>query len=160
MNKSKPDKEYFKAILAGDIQKVREHLNTGGSIGLKDKYGMQLIHYAILQHSNNMLSLAFEKGADVNAKDNEGYTALHYAAQEYELDLGKRLIENGAVVDSTDSNGNTPLFRAVFASRGRLDMIKLLLAYKADKYKENLHGVTPKSLAETIANYDFNGVFD
>jgi ankyrin repeat protein len=64
------------------------------------------------------------------------------------------LLTHGAVTEVEDANGNTPLFRAVFDSRGRGDVIALLLRAGADRDHENKHGVTPAQLAATIGNYD------
>jgi ankyrin repeat protein len=47
-----------------------------------------------------------------------------------------------------------PLSHAVFESRGRGEMIRLLLSFGADKALKNKHGVSPENLARTIANYD------
>ncbi len=57
----------------------------------------------------------------------------------------------------TDRNGNAALSEAVYAytddepRRGR-QVIDLLLAHGADPEQKNLHGVSPNSLAATIAD--------
>jgi len=53
-----------------------------------------------------------------------------------------------------DNYVNTPLFRAVFSSNGRGDIIKLLLLYNADMNLKNKSGISPLQLAKTIGNYD------
>jgi uncharacterized protein len=53
-----------------------------------------------------------------------------------------------------DRHGNTPLFRAVFESNGRGEIVKMLRAAGANPERENIHGVSPAQLARTIANYD------
>ena len=57
-------------------------------------------------------------------------------------------------MDAPDVNGNTPLSNAVFDSRGRDQMIKLLLSFGANKTLKNKHGVSPEDLAKSIGNYD------
>lgn len=47
----------------------------------------------------------------------------------------------------------------MFPSRGRGEIIKLLLEYGADKDRVNNHGVSPYALAQTIANYDVRQFF-
>ena len=43
---------------------------------------------------------------------------------------------------------------AVFNSMGKGEMIKLLLAKRADKDLKNKHEVSPRELASTIGNYN------
>jgi ankyrin repeat protein len=93
-------------------------------------------------------------GANPNAQDKSLETPLHFAVYEYQLAAAQRLIEGGADPNAQDDHGNTPLWRAVFESRGRGDMIKLLVSAGADKTLKNRHGVSPKDLANTIGNYD------
>jgi ankyrin repeat protein len=69
------------------------------------------------------------------------------------------LLDAGAPVNARDANGNTPLSDAVFRSRGRGDVIKLLRDRGADPTLKNNHGVSPLSLAHTIANYDVRQFF-
>lgn len=64
------------------------------------------------------------------------------------------LLRAGALVDAADSSGNTPLWRAVFESKGRGEVIALLRRYGADPLRENAAGVSPLGLARTIGNYD------
>jgi ankyrin repeat protein len=57
-------------------------------------------------------------------------------------------------VDAQDIHGNTPLSRAVFDSKGRGQVIKLLLSSGANKDLKNKHGISPEDLAKSIGNYD------
>ena len=65
----------------------------------------------------------------------------------------------GALVDVADEHGNTPLFRAVFESKGRGEMVKLLLSRGAGPDLCNAHGVSPRIVADTIANFDVKQFF-
>jgi ankyrin repeat protein len=106
---------------------------------------------------NNNLKVAeilLKHGADVNAQDNQGWTALHFAAQNYSEEAIKMLLANNCEVDVKDMHGNTPLFRAVFNSKGRGEVIQLLICHGADKNLKNNHGMSPSDLASTIANYN------
>lgn len=98
--------------------------------------------------------------ADVNQVEKEtGFTALHYCAQFYNLEIARLLIENKANVNAQDNVGNTPLFKAVFFSEGKTEMIKLLLENGADCEIKNNFGVSAKSLAETISNFNVENCF-
>jgi ankyrin repeat protein len=59
-----------------------------------------------------------------------------------------------------DMHGNTALWRAVYESRGRGEMIRILCAHGADKNLRNKNAVSPEELARTIANYDVMQFFD
>lgn len=76
------------------------------------------------------------------------------------MGAARALLEAGARVDSVDNYGNTPLWRAVFGSCGRGDMIQLLLAAGANPHAKNLSGVSPFDLASSIGNYDVKQFFE
>ena len=63
------------------------------------------------------------------------------------------------LVDVQDEHGNTPLFRAVFNSQGRGEVVVQLLKSEADRNLQNKHGVSPLGLAESIGNYDVASFF-
>jgi hypothetical protein len=91
---------------------------------------------------------------DVSPQDHGGWTPLHFAAQGSHAEAIRILVIAGADVDATDAGGNTPLFEAVFNSRGEGAAILALLAANADPDLPNSSGVTPRALANNIANYD------
>jgi ankyrin repeat protein len=93
-------------------------------------------------------------GSDPNQQDREGWTALHFAAQAYSARCVEALLSGGATPDVRDTHGNTPLFRAVFVSQGRGDVIRLLRAAGADANAANSRGVSPLILARRIGNFD------
>jgi ankyrin repeat protein len=98
------------------------------------------------------------QNTDPNIADSAGWRALHFAAQKQDGALIQLLITAGAEVDAPDGNGNTPLSTAVFAYRGSPDAIRTLKNAGADETRANNHGVSPRSLAEMIANYDVKSV--
>lgn len=129
-----------------------------------DSFGRNELHYVIVDkpstvHESEILKL-IETGIDVNTQDKRGWSALHFAAQENSLPAVAALIRSGANVELKDSFGNTPLFRAVFCSRGNGEIIKALLVAGANPDSENNHGVSPRSLASTIGNYDVAQFFE
>lgn len=80
--------------------------------------------------------------------------------QEHALAAAAALLNLGATVDPINSFGNTPLFVAVFNSRGRPEMIKLLRSRGADPLHPNAKGQTPVGLARLIGNYGVAQYFD
>lgn len=144
----------FEAVLSGNTERVRDAINAGEHLEGRDRDGRTCLFQAVVDGNGEITSLLIENGANVAIQDNEGETPLHFAAREYQLRIAELLLRAGAVVDAQDLHGNTPLARAVFASRGRGEMIKLLIAHGADRANKNNYGVSPLSLAESIGNYD------
>ena len=65
---------------------------------------------------------------------------LHWAAEKNN-DVARLLIENGADVNIQNIYGWTPLF--LVATNGRLDIINLLIEFKADPFIKDDEGRTP-----------------
>jgi uncharacterized protein len=125
-----------------------------------DKYGRSNLHYLVMR--NNLLKIrdVIAKGGDVNLKDNDGFTPLHFAAQEYSIEAARVLLEHGAKVEAKNIYGNTPLYIAVFESRGKGDMIRLLLGFGANPHEVNKYNQSPYILAQLIGNYNVRQFFD
>lgn len=123
-----------------------------------DRDGRSELHYAP-QHKpeGEQKALAerlIAEGCDVDLQDARGWTPLHFAAQEWSAPVAAILIKKGASVNLQDENGNTPLSNAVFNSRGRGELIRILIEAGADPDIENAYGMSPRELADTIANFD------
>jgi uncharacterized protein len=118
-----------------------------------DPAGRSELHYAALEGPEKARELIRE-GADVRLADKHGMTPLHFAAQQHNVEVARALIDAGADVDATDEHGNTPLWKAVFASQGRGELIVLLRSAGADPSLANQHGTSPLQLAERIGDYD------
>lgn len=119
-----------------------------------DAQGRTPLHYAALADDTAAIRALLSQGADPDVADQRGFTALHLAAQQGAISAAQALIAAGAQVDAVNRDGNTPLFTAVFNSRGRGDLIKLLRHHGADPWHPNGTGQTPIGLAHLIANYD------
>ena len=119
-----------------------------------DRAGRSLLHHAAGEHDVNHVKELIRQGEDVNLADRQGWTPLHFAAQSYDAEMADLLLDSGALVDHRDSYGNTPLSTAVFNSRGRGELIGLLRKRGANPTSKNNSGVSPTSLARTIANYN------
>ena len=124
-----------------------------------DEYGRTLLHYAALYGDLDGTQRLLAEGAIPGCADDNGWTPLHFAVQEGHVDIAQVLLSAGADVDAADSNGNTPLSGAVFNSKGRGDLIRLLREFGADPLTQNRHGVSPVGLARSIANFDIAQFF-
>lgn len=76
-----------------------------------------------------------------------GWTSLHFAADEQDAVAVGSLLAAGARVDAPDTQGNTPLWLAVFTYRGDGAVLSLLIKAGADPDKTNLHGASPRDVA-------------
>ncbi len=126
----------------------------------KDSLGRTPLMHAVLQGKDTEVKQLIESGTDVNIQDHDGFSALHFAAQNYQLASLKLLVEAGALIDASNKFGNTPLFIATFNSRGRGEIIQLLLKNGANSGYKNKSGVSPIDLAHTIGNYNMKQFFN
>jgi uncharacterized protein len=127
---------------------------AGATVDSRDPDGRTPLINAVGRGESTTVADLIKRGAAVNAADRRGWTALHMAAESHRVELARVLLDAGAAIESEDAHGNTPLWRAVFVSKGRGEMITFLLARGADRNHSNRHGVSPQSLAETIATSD------
>lgn len=142
------------AAESGNQDGVRRAIDAGESINSVDRDGRSALHLCVLQVDVPLIRILLDLGIDVSLGDRMGWTALHFSARDHTVHVAEILLDAGCPVDIEDKFGNTPLSTAVFESRGRGEMITLLLKRGADRYKENKAGVSPKGLAESIANYN------
>jgi ankyrin repeat protein len=124
-----------------------------------DEHGRTELHYAAGDGDAARAAALLAAGADAGARDDDGWTPLHFAAQAYAPAVCEALLAAGAPVDVPDASGNTALWRAVFASRGRGDVIGILRRHGANPLLANANGVSPLGVAERIANYDMKQFF-
>jgi ankyrin repeat protein len=144
----------IQSVITNDVESLRSILTASEDPDRRDKDGRCALIHAAIDNRVEAAQLLLEASADVNLQDNQGNSALHYAAQDFHNEIASLLLEHGANVDIEDIHGNTPLWRAVYNSGGRGQMIHLLLTAGADRHHRNRHGKSPADLAATIANFD------
>jgi ankyrin repeat protein len=148
------------AVARNDSKEAIRLLDAGFDPNTKDPDGRIALMHAVIDGRDELVKLLIARCSDVNAQDKQGFSALHFAAQDYRQSATDALLKAGATVDARDKFGNTPLGRAVFNSRGRGDIIKLLLEHGADRNAKNNSGKSPLDLANTIGNYDVKLFFN
>ncbi|WP_298330468.1 ankyrin repeat domain-containing protein [Asticcacaulis sp.] len=124
-----------------------------------DSLGRNALIDAVIVGDGEKVGARLRENTDVNHSDRSGWTALHFSAQNNDRVIAQMLIDAGACIDLRDLHGNTALFRAVFAYRNGDECISILLEAGADPDILNEHGVSPRSLAGTMANYDARKFF-
>lgn len=147
------------ALYKGNVKEFKYNLERLEDVNYVDRDGRSLVFYSILQNNIEFLKILLNNKAEINLKDNQGWAPLHYSANEYFTSICELLINEGADVNARDSYGNTVIWRAVFASKGRGEIISLLLQNGADPLLKNDTGISALDLANTIANYDINQFF-
>jgi ankyrin repeat protein len=148
-----------KAVMKHSLPEVTQAIAQGRDVNAVDREGRTPLFYAAKDGDSAIAAELIRHGANINAQDKSLETPLHFAARAYRAEVAELLLKNGASVDAQDAHGNTPLARAVFDSKGRGQMIKLLLSSGANRALKNKHGVSPEDLAKSIGNYDVNAFF-
>lgn len=115
----------MRAALDGDTESVKELINQGADINLKDDNGRTALMFAVVNRHYETMKLLLEHGADVNARSKQGGTALMGAAMDGELSMVQALLDNGADLDARlhDTNENAA---TLAASHGYDDIARLL----------------------------------
>jgi ankyrin repeat protein len=67
------------AVELGNIEAVKQHLNDGTEVNVKDGTGRTPLHWAAIEGHKEIAELLIAAGADLNAKDKYGNTPLDWA---------------------------------------------------------------------------------
>jgi ankyrin repeat protein len=121
------------AIDAGKIEIVNFLLSQPDvDVNAIEKYhDLTPLHFAVAMQNEKIVEALLEKGAKVDEKDKYGDTPLHIAiSNNGNSVIVEALLEKGAKVEAKNGHGHTPLY--VAAMNGYEEIVKVLLAYKAD----------------------------
>lgn len=88
--------DLFESIKKNDIDQVKELINSGIDLDMRNGEGKTALHIASLYNRKKIAELLIRAGVDVNAKDNVGSTSLYLAAVNYSMDVLKLLMKQGA----------------------------------------------------------------
>lgn len=104
----------FEAIEYNNIEKVKQLLDSGLSVNVKDNDDMTPLHVATYKGYTDIVELLIERHADVNTQDYKGWTPLHYAAYNAKSNCIKILLKAGADNKIKNNIGITPLHWGCF----------------------------------------------
>jgi ankyrin repeat protein len=151
LNAKQLDRQYFRSVIAGDIDRVDGLLLSGVTAGYTDKYGESALHKAVRtgKSSEKMILLLQDYGpsstvantddtrlaeGNIEASTLGKKTALHLAVILRKPEIIQALLakgENSANLQVQDIDGNTPLHLA--AHRNWEEGITLLCAFHAQR---------------------------
>lgn len=113
---------------------------------------------AVEEANGNIILQWIERGADVNAGSENGWTPLMLAVLRGSPTIVKLLLEHGAdpnlATQSEENPSRTAL--AVAISNGRFEVVKALVAYKANIDQRDYSGLMPIELAEKLSLRPFH----
>jgi len=135
-----------RAVAEGEIERMKELLETGVSLEIADNSGFTPLHIAIWKEQEEAAKFLIEQGADVNARisGSLGWTPLEEAARFGLVDTITLLLEHGADINSRTRTGVTPLHLAVDYKKWAA--AELLLTRGANVNAQDSSGITPLHL--------------
>ncbi len=86
----------FEAIENGDLAALKQLIDAGADLTLRDALGATPLLLAIENHRLEALDLLLERGADADDQDGFGVPALTRAYKAGSLELARRLLDAGA----------------------------------------------------------------
>ncbi len=154
---------------------VKQLLELGADVKLKDGNGMTALHYAvdgIIYDSNNngltrsdcppdyyqpvvkqsftIMQLLLDAGADVNARNNDGATPFMLASRAGNIEILKAFIARNVDVNAKDNSGRTPLLYAANSHDTNAEIIKTLIEQKTDVNMKDTQGNNALILASSL----------
>ncbi len=84
-----------RAVRSGDIEAIREYINSGGDVNAPQRSGVSLLMIAARAGQVESARLLLDYGAKINARDNNGRTALMYAAGAGQIAMVETLLDRG-----------------------------------------------------------------
>ena len=123
----------------GNIEAVKQHLDDGTEVNVKDGTGRTPLHSAVWNGHKEIAKLLITAGADVNAKDSDDDTPLDEAVSEGEKEIANLLRKHGGKHGTIHSA----------VSGGDVEAVKKFLSAGADVNAKR-YGWTP--LCEAAIN--------
>lgn len=113
-----------------------------------EELGSHEKHLLFFCGSQNLAAVKwlYTMGANLKIVDSNGTSCLHHACRTGSVSIVQYLLESGCDVNLEDCSGWTPLHIACFMGGTRLDVVKILLAHRANIRITNREGKTPLDL--------------
>jgi len=141
----------------GNTELVKFLIDNGADVNAKGgTLGATPLHLAAEKGFKDIVELLILSGADINAKNNIGGTVLHHLTTDGQVDnvdMIEFLLAKGANINAKDNmTGGTPLHYA--SMNGYKNIVKFLIANRADTFCKALEDATPLMLAVNEGHQD------
>lgn len=120
---------WFKAAAAGDVNALKQALNQGMDVNIRDEAQNTALHLATKQAHLNTMRLLIENGANLNAQNDDLSTPLHLT--EKNMESIRVLLEAGADPNITDKDYDFPYYFAFYGSMTR-ELTELYIRHGAN----------------------------
>lgn len=105
----KPKIDIQAAIVSGNLEAVKQHIEAGTDINMKDQMsGSTPLITAATFGRTAIVKALFDANADLDIKNNEGSTALHAAAFFCRIEIVQMLLDAGADKTIKNNHAATP----------------------------------------------------
>ena len=105
----KPDIDINAAVMANNLEAIKDHIEAGTDINLKDPLtGSTPLISAVTFEKTEIAKTLIDGGADLTVKNNDGATPLHAAAFFGRVELVQMLIDANADKTLRNNFGATP----------------------------------------------------
>ena len=140
------------AVIAGEVERVREVHAAGVSVTEPDQFGWLPIHRAAANDRDDVIRLLVEWGSPLEPTGTERWTPLHLAAVSRSPRSVRALLEAGANVHARSEFGQTPLHLAVgpTVTEPLLETVRVLVSAGANRDAADDDGTTPLDEARKV----------
>ena len=137
-----------RAIVEGDVDRVRSLLTCTESLYTTDNKGSTSLHSAARGSNEEIVRLVLKHLQDTEMQDDDGMTPLHVASRYGCREIVEILLEHGAKVGALSTDLSTPLHEAALG--GNDAIVKRLLDAKAAPTAVDVQLQTPISHASSL----------
>ena len=150
------------AVIAGEIDRVREMHAAGVSVTDADQYGWLPIHRAAANDRDEIIRLLIGWGSPLEATGTEQWTPLHLASVSRSPRAVRALLEAGANIQARSVYGQTPLHLAVgpTVTEELLETVRVLVTAGADRDAADKDGTTPLDEAREAGHPELRRILE
>ncbi|WP_133372252.1 ankyrin repeat domain-containing protein, partial [Sulfuriferula multivorans] len=141
---------FIKAIIEGQVKRVRNMCHAGALIARPDKFGWLPIHRAAANDQAEIIEILLKYDSPLEPTGTENWTPLHLACVCGSSVAVNSLLKHGANVNALSVNGHTPLHLAV--TGGKESSIVALISAGANVRATDAKGNSPLDSARDFGS--------